>query len=183
MDDLLQLARLIQTRNQTERQITALIGRPAALGHIGEYIASQVFNITLEQSAAHKRSDGYFRDGPLKGYTVNIKWYAFQEGLLDITPEALPDYYLVLTGLKSAAVTSRKRVRPWTIERVFLFEAQALANELQQIGVKLGVATSVRQYLWQNAEIYPTLQDHLLQVSQTQREALALFRFRDDDHH
>src|SRR5574339_131973 len=98
MDDLIQLARLIDIRNQTEGEITALIGRPAAIGHIGEYIASRVFNITLETSASHKSSDGYFCDEPLRGHTVNIKWFAFQEGILDITPDALPDYYLVLTG-------------------------------------------------------------------------------------
>ena len=31
MDDLIQLTKLIEARNQIEREITALIGRPAAL--------------------------------------------------------------------------------------------------------------------------------------------------------
>ena len=175
MDDLIQLAKLIDTRNQIERKITALIGRPAAIGHIGEYIAGRVFNIALEESASHKSSDGYFRDEPLKGRTVNIKWFAFQEGILDITPESLPDYYLVLTGLKSGTMTSNQRVRPWTIERVFLFDAQALADELKRAGVKMGIATSVRRHLWEKAEIYPTGQNDVFQLSQAQRDVLALF--------
>src|SRR5215211_6487412 len=175
MDDLIQLAKLIETRNQIEREITALIGRPAAIGHIGEYIASRIFNIALEESASHKSSDGYFRDEPLKDRTVNIKWFAFQEGILDITPEAFPDYYLVLTGLKAGAMTSRERVRPWTIEKVFLFDAQLLANELKLLNVKMGVATSVRRHLWEKAEIYPAGQNDLFQLSQAQRDTLALF--------
>jgi len=179
MDDLIQLAKLIDTRNQTEREITALIGRPAAIGHIGEYIASRVFNIVLEESASHKSSDGYFSDDSLKGKTVNIKWYAFQEGLLDITPESLPDYYLVLTGLKSGTMTSRGRIRPWTIEKVFLFDAQSLVDELKLAGVKIGIATSVRQHQWEKAEIYPADRNNLFQLSQVQRDTLALFRSKE----
>jgi len=180
MDDLRQLARLVDTRNQVEREITALIGRPAAIGHIGEYIASRVFNIALEDSASHKSSDGYFRDGPLKGRTVNIKWFAFQEGILDITPEAFPDYYLVLTGLRSSAMTSRGRVRPWSIEKVFLFDARSLVDELRLEGVKIGIATSLRRHLWEKAEIYPADKGTVLQLSPTQREALAWFRSKHD---
>jgi hypothetical protein len=66
VDDLIPLAQSIHTRNQTEREITALIGRPAGIEHIGEYISSKIFNIVLEQSASHKSGDGYFADGPLK---------------------------------------------------------------------------------------------------------------------
>lgn len=101
MNNLEQLAELIRKRNALEREIKALIGRPAAIGHIGEYIAATVFDIALEESATQKGIDGHFTDGPLKDRTVNIKWYARREGLLDITPDGLPDYYLVLTGPKS----------------------------------------------------------------------------------
>jgi|SRR5581483_2274920 len=177
MDDLAQLAKLIEIRNQTEREITALIGRPAAIGHIGEYIASRIFNIMLEESASHKSSDGYFRDEPLKGQTVNIKWFAFQEGILDITPESLPNYYLVLTGLKSGTTTSRERIRPWTIEKVFLFDAQSLVSELKLTGVKIGIATSVKKHLWEKAEIYPANRNIMFQLSKVQCDELALFRF------
>ncbi len=179
MEDLTQLAMLIKKRNLLECEITALIGRPAGIGHIGEYIASRVFHIVLEESASHKSIDGRFSDEPLKGRTVNIKWYAFQEGLLNITPEALPDYYLVLTGSRSGAISSRGRVRPWTIEHVFLFDAQALVDELKREGVKIGTATSVRQYLWERAEIFPSHHD-LFELSKGQRDALALFSSKID---
>ena len=116
----------------------------------------------------------------MKDRTVNIKWYAFEEGLLDITPEFLPDYYLVLTGLKSGAVSSRGRVRPWTIEKVFLFDAHLLEDELNKTGVKVGIATSVRGHLWKDAEIYPECHNKLIQLSQAQCEALALFCLKEE---
>lgn len=152
-----------------------MIGRPAAIGHIGEFIASRVFNITLEQSASQKGIDGHFSDGPLNGCTVNVKWYSVMDGLLAIAPEALPDYYLVLTGPKTPAMSSRGRTRPWTIQYVFLFKAQALVDELSRRGVKFSVATSVRQEFWDSAEIYPAQRNDLLPVSEMQRAGLRLF--------
>ncbi len=180
MEELTQLAELIKKRNLLEREITALIGRPAGIGHIGEYIASKVFNITLEESASRKSIDGHFETEPLKGRTVNIKWYAFREGILDITPEFLPDYYLVLTGSKSSMMNSRGRVRPWTIDGVFLFEAQSLVDELRTGRVKIGIATSVRKHLWEKAEIYPAHGNNLLELSINQCDALDLFNSRND---
>ena len=44
-----------------------IVGRPALIGHVGEYIASRVFGIALEHSAANKGYDGRFTDGPLAG--------------------------------------------------------------------------------------------------------------------
>ncbi len=175
MDDLAHLAQLVNKRNLVEQQITALIGRPAEIGHIGEYIASKVFHIALEQSASHKSIDGHFLDGLLKGCTMNVKWYAFREGILDITPDSLPDYYLVLTGPNSSAMTSRGRTRPWTIERVFLFQASSLVAELKRAGVKIGIATSVRRDMWEKAEVFPASRNGPLLLSEVQRAALLLF--------
>jgi hypothetical protein len=175
MDDITQLANLIKKRNSLASEITALIGRPAQIGHIGEYIASRVFNITLEESSSSKSIDGRFREEPLKGRTVNIKWYALLEGLLDITPNAIPDFYLVLTGPKSSLMTSRGQVRPWFVDNVFLFDAAALVDGLKLGGVKFSVATSVRQHMWAEAEIYPTQHNNLLELSEEQRRILALF--------
>jgi hypothetical protein len=129
MEKLEQLAGLIKERNDLEKRITEIINRPAELGHIGEYVASHVFHISLEESAAHKGSDGSFNDGALKGKLVNIKWYARREGLLDITPDSLPDYYLVMTGPRSPAISSRYLTRPWVIDNVYLFEARDLVAE------------------------------------------------------
>ena len=175
MDDLTQLADLIKRRNSVARDIAALIGRPAQIGHIGEYVASRIFHIVLEESAAHKGSDGRFSDAPLKGRTVNIKWYSMREGLLDINPDALPDYYLVLTGPQSAAISSRGRVRPWIIEAVFLFDAHNLVPQLEALGVRIGIASSVRQQFWEQAEIYPNQSSAKLMVSEEQRKQLRLF--------
>ena len=51
--DLQSLAALIRARNAIEIPITQIIGRPSQLGHIGEFIASRIFDIALEESAVH----------------------------------------------------------------------------------------------------------------------------------
>ena len=94
---------------------------------------------------------------------------------MDITPGALPDYYLVLTGPKSSMMTSRGQVRPWMIDNVFLFEAQPLVDELIRSGVKIGVATGVRQHLWAKANIYPAQRNGPLELTEEQRKTLSLF--------
>jgi hypothetical protein len=42
-------------------------------GHLGEWLAAQVFDIELEVTAAAAGIDGRFRSGPLPGRTVNIR--------------------------------------------------------------------------------------------------------------
>lgn len=126
MNDLPRLAELVRTRNAVDAEIAAVVGRPALIGHVGEYIAANIFGIELEGSAARKAIDGRFASGPLSGATVNIKWYAKQEGLLDLTPDSLPDYYLVLAGPRQPAASSRGTHRPWLIQSVFLFDANDL---------------------------------------------------------
>ena len=81
--DLEHLADLIRKRNENEVAITRVIDRPALLGHIGEYIASQVFNIALAPNAANPRIDGWFRSPALAGKSVDVKTYAKREGVLD----------------------------------------------------------------------------------------------------
>ncbi len=175
MSKLLQLAELIRKRNAVENEIAAILDRPGAIGHVGEYIASAIFNVTLEESASHKGNDGRFGDGPLRDRTVNIKWYTRQEGLLDITPNALPAYYLVLTGPRALPDASSRQARPWVIDSAFLFDAVKLVAELEERGTKIGKATSLRQCLWDDAEIYPSRGDGPLVLSQEQHDALALF--------
>jgi hypothetical protein len=171
MEDLARLAELITAKNAIDTIVATQIGRPAEKGHVGEYIAARIFGITVELSASHKASDGYFAAEPLAGKTVNIKWYAKHEGILDITPAALPDYYLVLAGPKPAP--KQKRLRPWVIASVYLFEAQPLVTALA--GRKAGIATGVRQELWTQAELYPEQRNTALPLSQEQRAMLALF--------
>jgi len=175
MDDMVLLAELIKARNAVMEQIAALIQRPALIGHAGEFIAARIFGIALEESASQKGVDGHFTDSHLAGQSVNIKWYTKREDILDVTPEALPDFYLVLTGPKSAASSSREKTRPWAIETVYLFDAQRLVCRLCSRGVKIGVATSVRQQLWDEAEVYPTARNTRLILSEEQQKLLAHF--------
>jgi len=176
MKDLDQLAKVIRQKNVVDDEIARIIGRPALIGHVGEYIAAKVFNIELEQNAAHKAIDGRFTGDFLNGKTVNIKWYAKQEGILDVSPEAPPpDFYLVMTGAKAPAVSSKGMTRPWIVTCVFLFDALELVNSLVARGVKIGIATSVRRELWEMAEIYPTPRNRQLVLSEREKEMLALF--------
>ncbi len=71
---LTDLASLLRARNAIAAKITAISGRPASLGHLGEFIAAEVFGIDLESSASNRGHDGRFRSGALQGRTVNVKW-------------------------------------------------------------------------------------------------------------
>jgi hypothetical protein len=96
-------------------------------GHLGEWLASRIFDIQLEESAATQGYDGRFRTGPLVGRTVNVKWYMKRTGLLDTTDYPKLDYYLVLTGPPAPAGSSRGLTRPWCVQGVFLCRRHAAA--------------------------------------------------------
>ncbi len=176
MKELVYLAGLIEQRNEIAGKITALIARPAQIGHIGEYIASKIFDIKLQDSASAKSIDGYFLSGQLANCSVNVKWYGKQESLLDITSHAQPDYYLVFAGPHGSAGSSRGEIRPWLIDSVYLFKADELVWALQQRGTKIGIATSIPKQFWDAAEIYPSQNNPRLILSAEQKELLALFR-------
>ena len=173
-DELRLLADLLRRRNAIDAQIASIVGRPALTGHVGEFIASKVFGIELAHSATNASVDGHFTAGPLAGRTVNVKLYGRNEGLLDLTPARHPDFYLVLTGPRGAAVSSRGGVRPCVIEFAYLFEAVPLDGALRDRGVKLGVATSIRSELWQAAEIFPC-QSPRFPLTSAQHSQLQLF--------
>lgn len=179
MEELTQLASLIEQRNQIAGKITAIIGRPAQIGHIGEYIASRIFQITLQESASTKSIDGHFVSGQLVNCSVNIKWNGKQDGLLDITTHSQPDYYLVLTGPHTSPGSSRGEIRPWVIESVYLFKADELVWALQERGTKIGVATSLPKQYWKDAEIYPAQNNQRLILSAEQKELIALFGLKE----
>ena len=170
---LSQLSSLLKRRNSIEAEIAQIIGRPAERGHIGEFVASEIFDIELHDSATHEGSDGVFRNGPFSGKSVNIKCYGKNEGILDMNPASPPDFYLVLTGLRTGAESSRGAVRPWTISSVFLFHHRELASRLS---VKIGIATSVRRHFWDTAEIYPSQESELLMLTGEQRSMLQMFK-------
>jgi hypothetical protein len=174
-DSLARAAALLRDRNAIDAELAELIDRPMTSGHLGEWIAAQIFNIELEASAAAAGIDGRFHSGALRGRTVNIKWYLKREGVLDTTELAALDYYLVLTGPPSAAASSRGTTRPWCIQAVFLFDAQQLRSEQIKRGVKQGVASSVMKQQWAAAEIYPMATNPQLAVTSQQAELLGLF--------
>ncbi len=170
-----ELAELVRKRNLIDEAIAQIIGRPALIGHVGEFLASEIFGVILEDSASHPAWDGRFANGAFEGKTVDVKFYAKRESLLDIKAEALPDYFLVFTGPKALASSSRGESRPWIIEEVFLFDAKALAERLRARGVKFGVATSVRNEEWKAARIFPSGDHSPLRLSKDQRKALSRF--------
>ena len=165
------LASLIRHRNAVDKEIAAVIGRPAQTGHIGEFIVAQVFDVELHDSAVQKGSDGRFTNASHEGKTVEIKYYPKLEGLLDMKTDSQPDFYLVLTGPRATAVSSRGTTRPWVIESAYLFDAAALISRLT---TKIGIATSVRREFWDEAEIYPRRNPNFM-LTQAQRDTLALF--------
>jgi hypothetical protein len=174
-DQVSHIAKLLGQRNDIDDAIAAVIQRPMAAGHLGEWIAAQVFGIELEQSAATAAIDGHFSFGPLRGCTVNVKWYLKQEGLLDMSESSALDYYLVLTGPRSAALTSRGGTRPWRIDHVYLFHAPTLLTEQQARGAKTGTAASVLKAHWDAAEIYPNASNPLLPLGERETGLLRLF--------
>jgi hypothetical protein len=169
------IAELLRGRNGIDAEIAGIIQRPMTSGHLGEWIASQVFDIELEASAVNAAFDGRFRSGSLRGRTVNVKWYLKREGLLDTSESETLDYYLVLAGPPSAASSSRGGTRPWCIQAVFLFDARQLRAEQTARGVRHGVASSVIRQQWADAEIYPAANNTLLPVTSNQAELLTLF--------
>ena len=148
MDELKTLGELIKTKNDIETQISQIIDRPGLQGHMGEFIA---------------------------GKNANIKWYAKKDSVLDINPTDPAEYYLVLTGPKSSGASSRGSTRPLVINSVFLFESGQLISELKKRKVKIGIATSVTQEQWNNAEIFPNQRNNLLIVTEKQKELLGYF--------
>lgn len=175
MHELQYLADLLYVRNATEQAITRIIGRPALPGHLGEFIAQHIFGIDLEENATHPGYDGRFQAGPLQGKTVNVKMYGKREGALDIKPSTLPDYYLVFTGPKASAASSKEQTRPWVISEVFLFDAPALVERLRTRGVRIGTATSVTIKEWEAARIYPASEHSPLALTEEQLRQVGLF--------
>ena len=168
------LADLVRVRDATETAIAHVIGRPGQIDHVGEFIASHIFDIELNESANHKGHDGHFLSGPLKNQSVNVKLYG-RFGGLDIKPAHLPGYYLVLTSPESARTTSRNATLQWSITHVFLFEAARLVRTLRERGVQIRENTSIRKSDWSAAEIYPLMNSSLYPLTEEQKRLLRLF--------
>jgi len=114
-----------------------------------------------------------------------VKFYAKREGVLAIREDALPDFFLVLAGPRSAAGTSRGEARLWHIDSVYLFHATSLLEQCRERGVKISrEATSVSAQQWEQAEIYPKATNATSAVDDNQRRLLGLFSSRAaQDYH
>jgi hypothetical protein len=178
---LFELADLIRKRNAIDADIAKIIGRPAEKGHIGEYLASYLFDIEMGISANQAGHDGLFRSGPLEGRSVNVKCYPKRESRIDIRPEYIPDYYLVLAGPPAGATSSRGTTRPLVVQDVYLFEAAALVDRLKARNVRIGTATSLRMEDWKAARVDITLPDPRLRLSASAARLLQILGCVDDN--
>jgi len=171
MSELPRLASLLKSRNTIDEKIATLIGRTAQANNIGEYIASVIFRITLDEAGKRRGYDGRFSSGALAGNSVDVQWHPKRDGLMNIKVDALPDYYLILTGPEASATIAN----PWVIESIFLFHASELLNALRERGVQLGSGTSITGPLWERAEIYPIPRNTTLILGDEERKLLVLF--------
>lgn len=108
----------------------------------------------------------------LAGKTVNAKWYLKREGILDMTEAPKLDYYLVLAGPK-ARTADVKTARAWGSMRCTSFDSQQLLAPLRSRGVRIGVASSIREPQWLEGEIYLSASNDALSATDQQRQALA----------
>lgn len=172
MQDLPRLASLIKSRNTVEGKIAALIGRSAQAGNVGEFIAASIFRISLDEPGRSTGYDGRFTHGLLAGQTVDIQWHPRHDGQINIRPDFLPNYYLILSGPETPTTPFSN---PWLIEHIYLFHAQDLMNALHERGVQIGSGTSVTGPLWERNEIYPVPRNQHLILSEEERRMLVLF--------
>ena len=181
MKGLTHLADLLQISNFVNDRISKIIGRPANIGSIGEYIAAEIFDIALVTNPVAKAIDGHFRHGELAGRSVNVKFYSRFGGLLDMASEieegGFPDFYLVLSGPKPTSMLTRGTQAPMVIEAVYLLDSRKLLGDLLKRPKPMmpGIATSIRKHHWEAARIHPGSEQSPLILSDEQRAALALF--------
>lgn len=169
------VARLLRVRNAVDRELAALIDRPATPEDLGEWIAATLFDIELHDPASGPGPDGVFAGGALAGRSVDIRWYMNRETTVDLAPADRPDFCLVMTGPLSESATAPGAVRPLCVDEVHLFDVAALVASLTERGAAVGPASEVRKQEWTAAQIYPAAAEHF-PLSTEQLRALALLR-------
>lgn len=93
-ESLARVAVLLRDRNAIDSGISRVINRPVTAGHLGEWIASPVFDIALEESAAAEgwtttsSSPGRpLRPGPSRGLFRPLDLRAFRASSAKCQPE------------------------------------------------------------------------------------------------
>jgi hypothetical protein len=140
------MAALLRARNEADAVIAGLLRRPAEQGHLGEWLAVRLLELEPAPSAHRCRLGREVRSGPLAGRTVNVKSYGALQGILDLhEDDAATDEYLVLSGTREAAGSSRGALGPLAVAHVHLIEGRPLIADLRSRGIKIGIASSVRR--------------------------------------
>ena len=125
MDVLEHLSDLLAQRKSIASSIEPIVGKTFEKGHVGEFIASVVFDIQLEESGTAVWCEGIFRSGLLAGKSANVKWYAKRQGVLDINPDnseridpirsrllqTFGTVWTTLTGLQEIFIAAKRRCR------------------------------------------------------------------------
>jgi hypothetical protein len=175
LDSVTAVARLVRERNELDGEIARIINRPAVAGHLGEWLASQLFDIDLEPPDSAEAFDGRFASGPLATRTVNIEWISKRDEDLDVTSSRPVDFHLVFTGPKALALTTKGIARPVRIDACFLFDARGREAQEATGGATSGAASSVLAEEWDAAEIFPRPNNPLLPIDPEAHGVLALF--------
>jgi hypothetical protein len=86
------------------------------------------------------------------------------------------DWYLVLMGPPRESSHSGRPL-PFRIATVHLFAIRKLRATLAAsgVGIGIGIATSVREALWEPAELYPNARSPHIVLTVEQRKLLGLF--------
>jgi hypothetical protein len=169
------VARLVRERDVIDGEITRIINRPAVAGHLGEWLASELFDIDLEPPGSAEAFDGRFASGPLATGTVNIEWISRRDEQLDPDSSRAIDFHLVFTGTRALALTTKGLVRPVRINACYLFDARELEARQAARGATSCAAAGLRAEEWNAAEIFPDRNNPLLTIGPEAHGLLALF--------
>jgi len=157
------VAQLVRERNEIDGEITRIINRPSVAGHLGEWLASQLFDIDLEPPDSAEAYDGRFASGPLATRSVNIEWISKRDEDLALASARPIDFRLVFAGPRALALTMRGISRPVRINACYLFDTR---------GLEAGQATPGE---WDAAEIFPRRNNSQLAIDPEAHALLALF--------
>lgn len=178
VNDLTHLADLIRIRNFVNSSISKIINHPAEVGHIAEYLLGKILDIELHDAANIKATDGIFRTGALAGKSVNVKYRAAQNRLLNLEevldPSLHAHFYLAVQGPKSPSKRSAGRELPFLIDSMYLFESTVLIPRITKPGQE-HLGRFVPTALWQEAMVYPEQINQALILTDEQKAALTLF--------
>ena len=135
--DIKKLAQAIKQKNQSEIDIARIIGEPSGGLLPAEYVAAEIFNISLHKSVWPVDTVGQLANEKLDGKSVYIRWdawYSSNDVMVDLlNRKSLPDFYLIMTGPKSSGRLPIQIARPWLIAYVFLFDTAKLVGELKHV--------------------------------------------------